>query len=864
MSSPPLRVSVGSNAYDNHPVEHVVSFAELADLLISSGHVGKLTLAEALARKAQDKQDPTLKADKDTRYFQFAAFNGTRSNANVIAVSGFCGDFDAEKIEMDKVQAKLADVAHLIHTTYSHSEEHPRFRVLVPYASPVTGDDHDRMFNWFNGPEMFDGALDLAARDRSRLMYFPSCCSDQEDASECRTHYGTHLDPVPVLARLPAATPKAAKAAKVLESDLREGPIWIGAKGHGTDAEIIAQFCAANAINADVWAGTATGYKGPSEIRFALISRLVWFIGGDAARTARLVRQSPFAQANGGEKFERHLAPEIVKAIRAAETGENPPRKLAFVGDVPPRVVTSDQVPPPPLAAAPVPDISYTRIDRTGQGNANLLVQLAGGNLRYVAETDQWLRWTNGRWEVDTHESFVTGFALQVSNHYREEGVKLNALGQSEEGRGGELMKSKEFLAHAAKCRNKKAIDEMISLARKIPGVAISVQDLDRKRHLLGVANGVVNLRTGKLQPDAREDYVTLRCAHAFNPDAKAPRFMLLIEEVTGFPIPPDRDAAGEIIAGTVGRYTTRPELAGYLLRVLGYSTTGEITEHKFFIFTGIGSNGKNVVVDVVRKVLGPYAQEVPSELLLARPQKSAQDAERPTPVVAGLKGVRMAVFSETTDGQKLDQGIIKKHVGQDTIRARGMRENGGEQQITHKSTLVTNHLPKLDHLEPAIKDRIANLPFDRRWNRPGIVDRNPALPNADPGLADYLLESEAEGILAALVKAAGQFYAVGLKPPQEVIATTTDYFNANDALGHWISTAMEQCGPTPGGTMAADLFKMFGDWCAAQGREIDPSNQTALGLKLGKLGYESKRSNRGVMWGLRKKLPAPPGSVGM
>ncbi len=574
-----------------------------------------------------------------------------------------------------------------------------------------------------------------------------------------------------------------------------------------------------------------------------------------------------FSEKKSG-RMDYYLPRTIRKAFDRLR--DDPTINVRFGGEIPAGYVPLEEPPPrsatqhvdvpgnPAPEARPPTDVSYSRIDRTGQGNANLLVQLAGGNLRYVAETDQWLRWTNERWEVDTHESFVTGHALQVSKHYHEKANRLDQAGESE-GRGVELMTAQDCFKYAAKCRNKKSIDEMISLARKIPGVAISVQDLDRKRHLLGVANGVVNLKTGKLQADAREDYVTMRCAHAFNPDAKAPRFMLLIKEVTGFPIPPDRNADGEVLAATVGRYRPRPTLATYLVRVLGYCTTGEIKEHKFFIFTGNGSNGKNVVMDAVRKVLGPYAQEVPSELLLARAQKSAQDAERPTPVVAGLKGVRMAVFSETTDGQKLDQGIIKKHVGQDTIRARGMRENGGEQQITHKSTLVTNHLPKLDHLEPAIKDRIANLPFDRRWNRPGVVDRNPALPDADPGLADYLLENEAEGILAELVNAAGEYYAVGLKPPQEVVEMTTEYFNANDALGHWVISAMEPCAPTPGGTIAADLFKMFSDWCAAQGREVDPSNQTALGIKLGKLGYESKRGARGMMWGLRKKP-----SVGM
>ena len=65
----------------------------------------------------------------------------------------------------------------------------------------------------------------------------------------------------------------------------------------------------------------------------------------------------------------------------------------------------------------------------------------------------------------------------------------------------------------------------MLALAGKHGAFVIDVAALDTDPHLLGVQNGVVDLRTGALRPDAREDFVTRRCAHAYRPDAKAPRW---------------------------------------------------------------------------------------------------------------------------------------------------------------------------------------------------------------------------------------------------------------------------------------------------------------------------------------------------
>jgi putative DNA primase/helicase len=506
-----------------------------------------------------------------------------------------------------------------------------------------------------------------------------------------------------------------------------------------------------------------------------------------------------------------------------------------------------------PTAGTPARHDPYKSLtDRTDTGNANLLIRLSDGDLRYVAETKQWLRWDGQRWQVDTHEVFVTTQAVEVARYYIEEAKRLKESGNT----GQEFVDSEDYLKWASKCRNKQSLDNMITLARKSVGVPISITELDRNPWLLGVDNGVVDLKTGDLhESEAREEFVTKRSSIKYNVGAAAPRWESLIAEITGLPIAADRDANGDLIPGTVGRFAPRPALARYLQKALGYSITGSTEEQKFFLAIGEGSNGKGVIFDTVKAMLGPYAIVLPAEALMV--SKHDADAERPTALAATLAGARLVVASESKEGQKLNTAMIKSHTGDRQMQARKMRENPFTFTITHKLWLLTNVRPTLDHIDAATKGRLHFTPFDRRWNRPGEAERNPALPDGDKTLMAHLLKAEAEGILAWLVRGAVMYHAEGLTPPDEVTSVTREYVLEQDSLGRWLAM-MQRCAPKQG-TLAAELFRQFGAWCGAEGATMDPSNANAFGRGLRSRGLESTGVTAGTVWGLRANVPLPP-----
>lgn len=97
----------------------------------------------------------------------------TRKAANVESVSGWVGDFDDGQLRAEQILERMAGYASILVSTHSHTPEHPKFRLFVPYARPVTPAEHSRLFDHF--ASLFDGHVDTSGRDPFHLFYTPSC-----------------------------------------------------------------------------------------------------------------------------------------------------------------------------------------------------------------------------------------------------------------------------------------------------------------------------------------------------------------------------------------------------------------------------------------------------------------------------------------------------------------------------------------------------------------------------------------------------------------------------------------------------------------------------------------------------------------
>lgn len=413
----------------------------------------------------------------------------------------------------------------------------------------------------------------------------------------------------------------------------------------------------------------------------------------------------------------------------------------------------------------------------TDTGNAERLVELHGHRLRYVPAWGRWLWFAeSGPWLIDDRDVRIREAAKDVGRR-----LKLEAVTESDDSR------AKAVFKFALKSLNAHGISGMVDLARGIEGTPVDHEDLDADGWLLGVKNGVVELRdTPTLRPADPDDLMTMQCPVPFDPDAETPRWDRALEE--WFP---------------------DPEVRAYVQRVAGSALVGAQRDHVFVIHYGLGGNGKGTFLRALQHVLGPYAIEVHLTLLVDSKYK-----EHDT-VKADLFRSRLAVAVETDRQVKLAEASVKNLTGGDRIRARRMREDPWSFDPTHSLWLQTNHLPTISGRDTGIWRRIRVV----KWERTFTGQRE------DPDLNAKLVD-EAPGILAWLVEGCRQWQEHGLDEPEAVVRETLAYREAEDTFSRFQSD-MELVFAPDLEMLAGDLQDLLTDWIHGEGLDVAPGDLT-------------------------------------
>lgn len=536
------------------------------------------------------------------------------------------------------------------------------------------------------------------------------------------------------------------------------------------------------------------------------------------------------------------------------------------------------------------PLVDDGRPDDTEQGYANLLVSLAGGNLRYVVETGEAIDWNGRQWIACGKDggAVLHNRALEVGEHHRRREllaekalaavindlVAATAEDQQTAARDRyesvirQPPKEREFLSVRAaaldaemgkrfidawteilaarrayrECRTGHGLAAIKKLALHHGHVAISADQLDTHRHLLGVANGVVDLRTGELRPGSRDDLMTQSTPVAFDPAATCPRWTRFIDEIAGLP-----DGHG---------FTPRPEFAAYLHRMAGYWITGEVRDQKLFMLTGEGSNGKSLLCEIVEAAMGPLWRRASTGFLMAS-QRDTDDSAA-TPGLAALAGARVAFISETRKGSVLDVADTKRVTGEPALTARPLYGRPFTFVNHLKPVLLTNDKPG-GELDSAMAGRLQIVEFMRRWNRPDAANHDPALPDADKTLG-AALKAELPGILAWLVRGAVRYYAEGLNAPADVAEAGREYVNAQDSIARWLDSGNvvdADPGVTTGWLPVGVLHSRYQSWCEANLVRYLSRDLFAVGMS--KSGKAVEKTARATLYALKAAAGADP-----
>ena len=354
----------------------------------------------------------------------------------------------------------------------------------------------------------------------------------------------------------------------------------------------------------------------------------------------------------------------------------------------------------------------------TDTGNARRFVQFIEGHLRYVHGLNTWLRWAPKacRWIFCTQ-----GEQIEVAKACARQ-LLLDAAKESDDD------KRKRHVNHALKTLDIARLTAMVKLSESDPRVVVTANKLDASPWLLGVKNGIVDLRTGVLRDASPSDFITKQAGTIFDNLAPCPLFEQTLRTIF-------RNDSG---------------LIDYVQRLCGYALYGGVLEHVFFFCHGVGANGKSTVLNVIQAVMGDYAITLPTESLMM----AKRDAAAASPDLMMLRGVRLALASETEDGQRLAEARIKQLTGGDLVTARALYGGFVTFPQTAKLVIVGNHKPQIAGTDEGIWRRVQLVPFE--FTIPA-AQRDPTLPGK--------LMSELPGILAWMVRGCLKWRQSGLKP---------------------------------------------------------------------------------------------------
>ena len=108
--------------------------------------------------------------------------------------------------------------------------------------------------------------------------------------------------------------------------------------------------------------------------------------------------------------------------------------------------------------------------------------------------------------------------------------------------------------------------------------------------------------------------------------------------------------------------------LIRYLQRVVGYGLTTDVSEQSLWFFYGHGANGKSTFLLTILAMLGGYAMQAVSDLLMVKHHES-HPTER-----ADLFGKRFVATIETEEGKRIAEALMKQVTGGDPIRPQAVQ----------------------------------------------------------------------------------------------------------------------------------------------------------------------------------------------
>ena len=475
--------------------------------------------------------------------------------------------------------------------------------------------------------------------------------------------------------------------------------------------------------------------------------------------------------------------------------------------------------------------------DYSDVGQAKVLCREYGDELKFTAATD-YIRYDGDYWVEDKQMAVgacVEFLDLQLQDAkdtlevakkalvdagYDEDTVNQGSKAMQKEIKSEHLpllfmlIGAEKYLAFAMKRRDYKYITSALNVSKSM--LTIKVSDLDKNPNLLNTPRATYNLEKGMAGEQPHDPFDLITKMTEVSPGDEGMDIWL--------------EALNTFFCGDA-------ELIEYVQKVIGLAAIGKVYEEFIIIAYGDGANGKSTFWNTIARVLGTYSGKISSDILAMGNKVNAQ------PEMAELKGRRLIIASEMSEGVRLNTAMVKQLCSTDEIQACKKYKDPFHFVPSHQVVLYTNHLPKVGANDDGIWRRLKVIPFNAK------IKGNSDIKN----YADYLYDNAAPAIMKWIIEGAEKVSKADHKvdDPTVVKDAVAAYREDNDWLGHFIADC---CDVGDGLTeKSGEFYQQYRAYCIQSGEYTRSTTDFYTAVE--KAGYVRRKTMNGTLvYGLKLK----------
>lgn len=458
------------------------------------------------------------------------------------------------------------------------------------------------------------------------------------------------------------------------------------------------------------------------------------------------------------------------------------------------------------------------------EGHAQCVLKLYGNQVAFVPAWG-WLTYDGKKWNRDAGEQLVDRLVVNTLKARAHLAVNDERLKLYEACKG-----SRYNIVHTR--------DQLATLVVALP------EDFDSDVDRLNADNGIVDLRTGELEPHDPKHRFTWCIPTRYVKGAKSTEWETFLIR-----------SLGPAIA--MGKREIINELLDYIQGSVGYSLTGHASEECLFYIFGPTRSGKGTFMGTLLAMLGDrVAKGIEFQSLLTERHGDTSNFD-----LAGLSASRLLSASESGKYQRLNAAKVKQITGQDPIRCSFKRRDHFTYTPQFKVWLQSNYPFNGDVYDAALWNRVRIIHFPK--SHAGEEDK---------GLKRRLQEPwNLEGVLAWAVEGAMEWYAAGrdLFVPDVIKESTQAQRDDQDMLKQFFENECKVADPKKMDvrTTNSQIRKRYNEWCNEQ--DIKKMQMRTFYLALKDKGFEPFRTTingsteRGY-YGIQLKMKRAEGQLSM